>query len=81
MLSPDDRRRIEEEERYRALVRQQLGPVETTSFINRLVKFAVKAYALFLGLAICGTLIMSAAPKKTDTATPHQPLNVGVIAH
>jgi hypothetical protein len=65
MLSLDDRRRIEEEERYRAHVRRQLGPVETTSFINRLVKFAVKAFIWYV-LALIGVVawLVSVTPKK-----------------
>jgi hypothetical protein len=67
MLSPD-KRRIEEEERYRVHIRRQLGPVETTSFINKLAKFAVKAfvwwYVLALAVGIVGALIISATPKK-----------------
>ena len=65
MLSLDDRRRVEQEERYRDQVRRQLGPVETTSFINRLAKFAVKAFILYV-LALIGVVawLGSVTPKK-----------------
>jgi hypothetical protein len=57
MLSPDDKRRIEEAERYRAHICRQLGPVETTSFINRLAKLAVKVFVWRYVLALAAGLV------------------------
>src|SRR5262245_58633923 len=69
MLSLDDSQRIEEEERYRALVRRHLGPVETTCLINRLAKFAVKAF-MWSVLAMIGlALLDSSTPKKQKAAS------------
>lgn len=68
MLSADDKLRIEEEEKYRAEVRRRLGPIETTSFINRLVKFVLKAfiwwYVLALAVAAVVATILTFGPKK-----------------
>ena len=68
MLSPDDKLRIEAEERYRYQIRKELGPVETTSFINKLVKFVVKAFlwwcALAFAIAAVVVFMMETAPKK-----------------
>jgi len=68
MLSADDKLRIEEEEQYRAEVRRRLGPVETTSFVNRLVKFVVKAfvwwYVLAFAVAAVIAVILTFNPRK-----------------
>jgi hypothetical protein len=72
MLSAEDKQRIEEEERYRADIRRELGPIETTSFINKLAKFVVKAFIWCHVLAFI-VIIIIAIPKKTD-ATVRGPL-------
>jgi len=68
MLSDDDKRRIEEEELYRAEVRRRIGPVETTSFVDRTVKFIVKAilwwYVLAVFAAVAVALVMTLWPGK-----------------
>ena len=63
MLSPDDKRRIEEEERYRAQIRKKLGPVETTSFINKVAKFFVWWFILTFVIAAV-VAVVTVTPKK-----------------
>lgn len=67
MLSPDDKLRIEAEERYRHQIRKGLGPVETTSFINKLVKFVLKGlvwfYVVVFAVAAISVFVMETAPQ------------------
>jgi hypothetical protein len=64
MLSPEDKQRIEEEELYRAQVRKKLGPVPTTSFLNKLAKFIVWWIALSFIVGLSGAIyILLTDPK------------------
>jgi len=56
MLSPEKKQRIEEEELYRAEIRKKLGPIRTTSFLNRLAKFIVWVFVAVLAISVIGGL-------------------------
>ena len=49
MLSDDDKKRIEQEEAYRAQVRKQHGPVRTTSFSDKVAKVEFWVGLIFWG--------------------------------
>jgi hypothetical protein len=68
MLSLEDRRRIEAEEQYRAEVRARLGPVQTTSFINKLAKLIVVIVVgwFVLALAIGVWALLLSGPAKSQ---------------
>jgi uncharacterized protein (DUF58 family) len=72
MLSLEDRRRIEAEEQYRAEVRARLGPVQTTSFINKLAKLIVVIvvgwFVLALAIGVWALLLSATLAASSPTA-------------
>lgn len=56
MLSEQDKRRIESEEAYRASVRRRHGPVQTTSFRDKVAKAEFWANTIVWGGAFIAFL-------------------------
>lgn len=60
MLSEEDKRRIEDEEAYRAKARKRHGPVQTTSFTDKMNKADFWVRTIVWGGAFIALLIFFA---------------------